>query len=149
MSVRLCGREHGVVMERAEAVAWRPRVTSAPLILVVDDEDPLLGLFRLVLEENGYDVVTARDGHDALAVAEEAQPALIISDVMMPNLDGNGLCQRLRDHPKTRHIPVILMSAAIPRSRVDPAVYFLPKPFELENLEEVVAQALQGQRNAV
>lgn len=143
------GREHGVVMERPEVVARRPAVASAPLILVVDDEDPILVLFTLVLEENGYSVVTARNGHDALAVAEEAQPALIISDVMMPYLDGNGMCRRLRDHPRTRHIPVILMSAAIPSSKVDPSVYFLPKPFELHMLEDVVARALHGRSEAV
>lgn len=145
----MCGGEHGVVMESAEAVTWRPGVAPAPLILVVDDEDPLLGLFTLVLEEKGYSVVTARNGHDALALAEEVQPALIISDVMMPNMDGNGLCQRLRDHPRTRHIPVILMSAGVSGSKADSSAYFLPKPFEIDNLEEVVAQALRGRKHVV
>lgn len=116
--------------------------TDQATILIVDDEEPLLNLFTMVLEEIGYRVLTAHNGREALGVVDHDEPALIISDVMMPLLDGLGLCRVLKERDDTRHIPIVLMSAARPNMTGLKAEKFLPKPFELEQLEDVVHELL-------
>lgn len=115
-------------------------------ILLVDDEEPLLNLFTMALEELGYIVLTAHNGRDALVIAEREQPALIISDIMMPLLDGQAMSRALRERDRTRNIPIILMSAARPSNPTTFADHFLPKPFELDQLEEVIETTLRAQQ---
>lgn len=83
----------------------------AELILVADDDPDILRFVELNLRLEGYDVLTATDGSQALALATEHIPALLILDVMMPILDGYEVCQRLREDGRTSHVCVIMLTA--------------------------------------
>jgi two-component system alkaline phosphatase synthesis response regulator PhoP len=82
-------------------------------ILVVDDDPDILEAISLILEARGYQVVTARDGIDALSKLKEEKPDLMILDLMMPRLDGFGVCKELKDPrwSKYAHIPIIILSS--------------------------------------
>ncbi|MGB3777807.1 MAG: response regulator, partial [Tunicatimonas sp.] len=87
-----------------------PADSSKPLLLVVDDNPDLCAFVRSVLASD-YEVVEVYDGQMAWELLETLSPALIITDVMMPRLDGVALCQRIKAHPATSPIPVILLTA--------------------------------------
>jgi len=80
-------------------------------LLVVEDIPDILRLLDATLKFKGYRVVTARNGEEALEVIEKEHPALIITDILMPRMDGFSLVHRLRLDPRTRTIPVIFLSA--------------------------------------
>jgi len=81
-------------------------------ILVVDDNPDKLSLIEAALRLAGYNVITATDGEEALSALESYQPDLVITDVMMPRLNGYELAQRIRANPATKFIPVIMQTAA-------------------------------------
>jgi diguanylate cyclase (GGDEF)-like protein len=87
-------------------------MTSKFSVLVVDDEPDKRGLLAFALEREGYEVHTAEDGESGLAAIEERQPDLIITDVMMPRMNGYEMVRRVRSNPQTRFIPVIIQTAA-------------------------------------
>jgi two-component system alkaline phosphatase synthesis response regulator PhoP len=82
-------------------------------ILVVDDDPDILEAISLILEAHGYQVVTARDGIDGLHQLKEEKPDLMILDLMMPKLDGFGVCKELKDPrwSKYAHMPIIILSS--------------------------------------
>ena len=80
-------------------------------ILVVDDEPEALKLFGYSLHRQGYEVVVAQDGKEALDVMEKQSPDLVILDVMMPAMDGYEVCRRIRANPTTKNIPIIMLTA--------------------------------------
>ena len=80
-------------------------------ILVVDDNEPNVRLLKAKLEAEYYDVLTAGSGFEALELARRVVPDLILLDVMMPLMDGFETCQKLKDDPRTCHIPVIMVTA--------------------------------------
>lgn len=82
-----------------------------PTILVVDDEPDLVDLLAYNLEREGYAVVTARDGAQALEIAARDLPDLVVLDVMMPVMDGLEACRRLREHAALRTTPVLMLTA--------------------------------------
>lgn len=84
---------------------------ASPVILVVDDEPDVRTFVEMTLELSGYRVLLAHDGEQAISVATSQAPALIVMDVMMPNVDGVEACARLRSDPRTTHIPIILLTA--------------------------------------
>lgn len=85
----------------------------AKTILVVDDEAHLVSLVKAYLEQSNYRVVTARNGREALFVAREEKPDLIVLDLMMPELDGN---EFMRVHRKERNTPIIMLTAKVEES---------------------------------
>jgi len=108
-------------------------------ILVADDEIYMLRLLEMTLKKGGYEVVTCRDGQEALALASTASPQLIVLDVMMPGLDGLGALRQLKENPATKPIPVVVLSAkghALTRveAEVAGAALFLAKPFSPNQL---------------
>ena len=84
---------------------------TPPQILIVDDNPTNLDIFETRLATHGYDVITARDGEEGLAVAQERQPDLILLDIMMPKMDGIEVCRRLKDDPSPPFMPIILVTA--------------------------------------
>lgn len=82
-----------------------------PTILVVDDEEHIQELLRFNLEKEGYKVQTARDGTEALAQLDKDKPDLVVLDVMLPGMDGLEVCRQLRQTPKYRDLPVIMLTA--------------------------------------
>ncbi len=118
-------------------------------ILVVDDEQAVRESLRRSLQFNGYDVALAKDGQEALASIEQEQPDLTILDVMMPQLDGLGVCRELRSSGYDR--PILMLTA---RDGVSDRVAgldagaddYLPKPFALEELLARVRSLLRRAR---
>ena len=88
---------------------------SKSTILIVDDSPDKLGLLEAAFSLAGYNVTTATDGDEALAAIESYQPDLVITDVMMPRMNGYELAQRIRANPLTKFIPVIMQTAASKR----------------------------------
>jgi PAS domain S-box-containing protein len=84
---------------------------ESPHILLADDNADMRGYVRRLLASTGYEVETVGDGLTALRAARERKPDLVVTDVMMPELDGYGLLKRLRADPDLRHVPVIFLSA--------------------------------------
>jgi sigma-B regulation protein RsbU (phosphoserine phosphatase) len=80
-------------------------------ILVVDDTDTNIKLLRALLKGAGYEVVTATCGQEGLTAATTERPDLILLDIMMPDLTGYEVCQRLRAAPETRQIPIVFLTA--------------------------------------
>jgi CheY-like chemotaxis protein len=117
-------------------------------ILVVDDDPIIADILRNVLEDEGFRVVTARDGMEGLARLADTRPDLVLCDVMMPGLDGRDVYRRMQATPTYRSIPVVLMSAAArPIGGGDPRrLGFLVKPFEIDTLLALIARLLQAAR---
>jgi DNA-binding response OmpR family regulator len=82
-----------------------------PRILIADDDDGLRHLLRLVLCREGYDVIEAADGTEALARVYDSDPALVLLDVMMPGVDGFDVCRKLRSDQRTHRLPIVFVSA--------------------------------------
>lgn len=80
-------------------------------ILVVDDEKDVVELLKFLLEKDGYQVLTAFNGKEALAMVQQTRPDLILLDVMMPEMDGYTVQTQLLDNPNTRSIPIIILTA--------------------------------------
>jgi DNA-binding response OmpR family regulator len=121
-----------------------------PLVLVADDDPDILTLVGFRLERAGYDVLPARDGEEALALALERQPDLAVLDVMMPKLDGYEVTQRLRDNSATSGMPVILLTAKVQEADITRgfeagADDYIKKPFSPQELRARV-QAILGRR---
>ena len=116
---------------------------SAPIVLVVDDNPQNVELLEAYLVPEKYDVVTASDGLEALARVEEALPDIVLLDVMMPNMNGYEVCQRLKEDDRTRFIPIVMITALKEledkiRSIEAGADDFLTKPFnKLELLTRI------------
>jgi CheY-like chemotaxis protein len=108
-------------------------------ILVADDEVYMLRLLEMTFKKGGYEVISCRDGKEALATAITALPQLIVLDVMMPGLDGLGALRQLKENPATKEIPVVVLSAkghALTKVEAEAsgAVLFLAKPFSPNEL---------------
>jgi two-component system cell cycle response regulator len=108
-------------------------VPTRARILVVDDEAAIRDYETALLSELGHEVLTAADGAEALRLAHEKQPHLVLLDIMMPELSGIEVCRQLRADPRTRDIRVIVVSAvdakrALEESIIAGADDFLAKP---------------------
>jgi CheY-like chemotaxis protein len=127
---------------------------SAPL-LVVEDVPNILELLDVTLRFKGYPVITAGNGEEALAIIPNQKPALVITDIMMPKMDGYTLAYNLRRNPETSHIPIIFLSATY----VTPedkdfamslgAVRFMEKPVDTEDFLLTVAEVLTNPKGAL
>ena len=81
------------------------------IILIVEDSPNLREMLEMTLRFKGYSVASAKDGEEALQIVEQQKPALVITDLLMPNMDGYALAYRLRKSPLTSSIPIIFISA--------------------------------------
>lgn len=112
-----------------------------PVILVVDDESAIRDSLALVLSDEGYAVLTARNGQEALACLAQQRPAVVLLDLQMPVMTGWEVLDTLRVHAPT--VPVVVMTAGT-TARAEAvrhgAAGYLPKPFDLDDLLGVVAR---------
>jgi len=121
------------------------------LILAVDDAPNILKAIEYILTKAGYSVLIARDGDEALTLVKQEHPALVISDIMMPGLDGYSLCTRLRSDRTTSLIPFIFLTA---KDTVDDRIKgiqtgadgYLTKPFNRDELLALVETVLVRHR---
>lgn len=118
-------------------------------VLVVDDEFGTVEVLVAALEDAGYRVLTAANGRRALESLEKSKPDLVISDFMMPLMDGAALVTAMRANSAFRDIPVIMMSAAPEaalRKHLNGYAAFLRKPFRVPALLELIASIFDGPR---
>lgn len=106
-------------------------------VLFVDDDATTQAMVRTSLEKNGFTVMIAHNGNDALMKIKFRQPDIIVTDVLMPDVDGIDLLSNLRENPATRKIPIIIITSSAHMEegfrRVGVAD-FIAKPFKMENL---------------
>ena len=122
-----------------------------PILLIVEDNADMRSYLRSCFDENQYKVEEAKDGEQGLIKAIETVPDLIISDVMMPKMDGNEMCAAVKSDERTSHIPVILVTA---RSSVEQKIkgietgadVYLPKPFNAQELEVWVKKLIEQRK---
>jgi CheY-like chemotaxis protein len=124
------------------------RIMNEKKILVADDESHILHVVSLKLRNAGFNVITARDGQEALEMAQQEKPDLIITDYHMPQLSGLELCQRLKQDPATSAIPAIMLTAR--GYHLEPSdteqsgiLRMLSKPFSPRQLLATVNEVLQ------
>ena len=118
-------------------------------MLVVDDDDVIRQLITVNLELEGFEVIAAIDGQDALDKVKEAKPHVVTLDVMMPRIDGWEAAARLRQDPETAHVKVILLSARaqeadIQRGEKIGVDAYLTKPFDPDELIDTVRRLFEA-----
>ncbi|MFI8259223.1 MULTISPECIES: response regulator [unclassified Streptomyces] len=116
-------------------------------VLVVDDNKVIRQLIKVNLELEGFEVVTANDGAECLDIVRDVCPDVITLDVVMPRLDGFATAARLRADPRTRHLPLAIVSACT-QYEVEAGIEagvdaFLAKPFEPAELVRVVRRLIE------
>jgi len=119
----------------------------AKKILVVDDEVQLVEMVKIRLEANGYEVLAAYDGQEALDKTREEKPDLIVLDLMLPKLDGYKVCRMIKFDDKYKSIPIILFSARAQDSDKEMGVQvgadaYITKPFEPQVLLSKIKELL-------
>lgn len=117
------------------------------LILVVDDAADNLAMISLALQQQGYKVVTAANGEDAVTVASQTLPNLILMDINLPELDGLGATRRIRENETLREVPVVVVTAfgteGFQRAAYDVgASGYLTKPIDLDRMNLLIARLL-------
>jgi CheY-like chemotaxis protein len=117
------------------------------LILVVEDSADNLAVISLALQQQGYRVVTAGNGEDAINVATQTHPHLILMDINLPALDGLAATRRIREYEPLREVPVIAITAfgteGFQRAAYDAGVSgYLIKPLDLDRMTQLIARLL-------
>lgn len=122
--------------------------TDQEYLLIVEDDPDILKLLDATLTFRGYRVITAQNGKDGLEAIRAKHPAIVITDIMMPTLDGFGLVHRIRINPDTREIPVVFITATyVTREDRDfalsiGATRFIQKPVDLEKFLATIAELM-------
>jgi twitching motility two-component system response regulator PilH len=117
-----------------------------PCVLLVEDDPALRRYLEVVLQRAGYAVITAGDGLEGMRSLLTARVDVIVTDALMPNLDGYGLCRFVRSSQHLAHLPIILLSALDPKNSTDEAEQvnaFLAKPVSPEDLLATCATHLK------
>ncbi|MEZ4386660.1 MAG: response regulator [Candidatus Krumholzibacteriia bacterium] len=116
-------------------------------ILVCDDEANIRHIMDFSLEAEGFEVIEAADGDEALRLAVTAAPDLVLLDIMMPGNDGLTVCRHLKENPATRHIPVLLLTARAGKDDREAGLAagangYITKPFSPQRLVDKVNEML-------
>ena len=120
-------------------------------ILLVDDDADALTIFGSILAGAGYEVIKASSGQEAIILAQEEQPQLIMLDIKMPGLDGVATTDRLKDSLSTRNIPIIYLSSLVRAEQVDRGhvpgskigdIHFIPKSASSEEILSMIAEKI-------
>lgn len=113
-------------------------------VLVVDDESVNRTLISRALEDKGFSVITASNGAEALGLIEKEKPAIVISDMLLPKIDGLTLCSKIKENPELSGIKVILMTAVYKTASIRAEAFshkadaYLEKPVSIENLLKII-----------
>jgi CheY-like chemotaxis protein len=118
-------------------------------VLIADDDPIIIKLLQVNLEMEGYEVIMAEDGQDAVEKAQGKTPDLIILDIMMPRLDGWSARQELLKYPALKDVPVIFLSARAQQADLRKGyeagvAEYITKPFDPVDLLDVIEQVLAG-----
>lgn len=118
-------------------------------ILVVDDDPEIVELFLDVLsQDERFDLKTANTGYDAGILTEQFRPDLVILDYMLPDINGNVVCERIRANPEMGATKIIIVSGVVNQQEIDDLLQsganeFIKKPFHLETLQQRIAALLE------
>jgi DNA-binding response OmpR family regulator len=123
-------------------------MSSHGTILIVEDEPALRRFMTQLLMREGYDVQVAEDGLQALSLAEETTPDLVVLDLMLPELDGFDVCRRLRARPETARVPILVVTArgtheSRERSFEAGADDFILKPYDPRELIALIGKRIR------
>lgn len=132
---------------RADASRPTPPLEPKFLILIVDDSADNLAMISLDLQQQNYRVVTASNGEDAITIAAQTNPHLILMDINLPELDGLAATRRIRDIEALREVPVVAVTAfgteGFQRAAYDVGVDgYLTKPIDLDRMHQLIARLL-------
>jgi CheY-like chemotaxis protein len=117
---------------------------DAAVILIVDDEPNITTIYTLLFQHYGFKVSSASDGKNALKLIDDVSPNIILSDYMMPLMDGAELCTILKNDPRWKDVPFILQSAAFHKKSINaPYDLLLQKPIVFTTLLEEVMRLLE------
>jgi len=120
-----------------------------PKIMVVDDEENLLVLVKAILEQEGYEVITAENGKECLEKLKQVKPDLILMDMMMPGMTGKETLEKIRSDPKTKNLKVAFLTVArlseVGKKDLKSmgVIDYITKPFNNTDLVNRVKKALQ------
>ena len=122
-----------------------------PLVLIVDDDPTLREIMRLALESSGFRVEDREDGTGAIEAFDALSPDLMLLDVMMPGLDGYAVCRKIRQHPKGKHFPIVMVTGLDDTVSIDQAYEagatdFITKPINVDILGYRVRYILRSSR---
>jgi len=126
-----------------------PTQVKRPLVLVVEDESDIRRIASCTIARLGYGLVQGRDGEEGLELARKYRPDLVLSDALMPRMDGREMCRRLKEHPETATLKVVVMSALYTSIKYQNEAYrafgvdeYLSKPLDLGSLEAMLLKHL-------
>ncbi len=120
-------------------------------VLVVDDDEQIIELFVDVLTRDGrFEIRTASTGYDAGVLTHEFRPELMVLDYMLPDVNGNVVCQTVRENPELNHMKVIIVSGVVNQDEIDDLLKsgaddFVKKPFNIEKLVDRMTELLEMQ----
>ena len=131
--------------EVSEAVALGESNSKVFKVMVIDDSKTIRRTAETLLKKEGFEVILATDGFEALSMIADHQPDLILLDIMMPRLDGYQTCALIKHHRVFRHTPVVMLSSKDglfdrARGRVVGSDNYITKPFTREELLSVIEQ---------
>jgi len=129
----------------SEAVAVGESTSRVSKVMVIDDSKTIRRTTETLLKKEGFEVILATDGFEALSMIADHQPDLILLDIMMPRLDGYQTCALIKHHRVFRHTPVVMLSSKDglfdrARGRVVGSDNYITKPFTREELLSVIEQ---------
>jgi excisionase family DNA binding protein len=136
-------RENNIPLENLE--------TGKKKVLVVDDDPEIVELITDVLVRDGrFDIRTASSGYDAGILTEQFRPDIVLLDYMLPDVNGNIVCQTIRRNPEFENIRIIIVSGVIKQDEIDQllksgAEDFIRKPFNIDEFTDKIAAVLQMQ----
>lgn len=122
-------------------------------ILAVDDENDVLLILKSSLQSEGFNVLTAASGPEALTAMETTTPDLVVLDLMMPEMTGFEVLSRMREKPQLSAVPVIILTGASDKEKIREAInvgvsYYIVKPFEFHDLVSKVRLAISDAEQA-
>jgi CheY-like chemotaxis protein len=115
---------------------------SGAKILIAEDDSQILRILQRAFETEGYDVLPAKDGKEALDIAQASKPAVVLSDVWMPRMDGVMFVQSLRESLEQGYTPRVILMSAYEQPTQVAVDAFVPKPFDLNSLLDMVENLL-------
>jgi len=128
------------------------RKRKVPLIMIADADEEERGLMRAILKLVGFEVIEALDGSQAVRLAKEQSPDLLVIDLTLPRLSGSGVIERIRKQSLLPDLPILAVSKKVTsvRSHVsEPSTVFLPKPIEFEEFYAHIDRFLPGQMTSL
>ncbi len=112
-------------------------------ILLIDDSPTIVKMLEIILEEEGFEAVSANDGISGIKIAEDEKPDLIILDIMLPGMDGYEVCEKIKINQDTKNIPVIMLTGKDMGDDFDKAMekkadWYIVKPYDAAHLLKVI-----------